>query len=84
MLLYEENSNVQNLSLRSNQLDDVAAQNLSFGLGDIRRQNSKLLTLNLSCNQISDVGANCLARVSTQTEPEQLLIKHKTNLYCIY
>lgn len=62
VLLYEENSNVQNLSLRSNQLDDVAAQNLSFGLGDIRRQNSKLLTLNLSCNQISDVGANCLAR----------------------
>lgn len=62
VLLYEENSNVQNISLRNNQLDDVAAQNLSFGLGDIRRQNSKLLTLNLSCNQINDAGALCLAR----------------------
>lgn len=62
VLLYEENSNVQNLSLRNNQLDDVAAQNLSFGLGDIRRQNSKILTLNLSCNQISDTGALCFAR----------------------
>jgi hypothetical protein len=50
------------LSLRNNQLDDVAAQNLSFGLGDIRRQNTKILTLNLSCNKISDVGASCLAK----------------------
>lgn len=62
---YDLNS-VQNLSLRHNQLDDVAAQNLSFGLGDIRRQNTKLLTLNLSCNKISDNGALCLARVSIQ------------------
>ncbi len=62
VLIYEENSSVQNLSLRSNQLDDVAAQNLSFALGDTRRQNSKLLTLNLSCNKITDTGAICLAR----------------------
>jgi len=62
VLLYEENSNIQHLSLRNNQLDDVAAQNLSFALGDTRRQNNKLLTLNLSCNKITDKGAICIAR----------------------
>lgn len=62
ILIYEENSNVQNLSLRNNQLDDDAVNFISYALGDIRRQNSKLLTLNLSSNKISDAGAIYLAR----------------------
>lgn len=63
ILLYEKSSNVQNISLRNNQLDDVAIDYISFGLGDLKNQNTKIQSLNLSSNKITDVGAIALARV---------------------
>jgi hypothetical protein len=54
---------LQNLSLRSSQIDDEKAVAISYGLGDLKRQNKKLLALNLNSNRIADKGAIALARV---------------------
>ncbi|CAF0784193.1 unnamed protein product [Brachionus calyciflorus] len=62
VLLYEENSNVQNLSLRNNKLGDIGVQYLSCALGELKRSNTKLLSLNLNTNSIGDEGAKHLAK----------------------
>jgi hypothetical protein len=54
---------LQNLSLRSSQIDDEKAEAISYALGGLKRQNKKLLTLNLNSNKIADKGAIALARV---------------------
>lgn len=62
VLLYEENSNVQYLSLRNNGLNDIGIQYLSCALGELKRANTKLFSLNLNSNSISDEGARYLAK----------------------
>ncbi len=63
ILLHEKNSNLQNLSLRNNQIDDISCEHLSLALGDVKTRNEKLITLNLSSNSIGDDGAKFIARV---------------------
>jgi hypothetical protein len=71
-------SSLQNLSLRSNQLNDEACLYLSYAIGDIKRQNKKLLSLNLNTNEITDTGAIHLAR-SLRTNRTLLILSLANN-----
>jgi hypothetical protein len=69
---------VENLSLRNNKIDDISAEYISYGIGDVKRQNKKLINLNLSGNLIGDHGAISLAR-SLRTNRSLLILNLSNN-----
>ena len=69
---------MENLSLRNNKIDDISAEYISYGIGDVKRQNKKLINLNLSGNLIGDHGAISLAR-SLRTNRSLLILNLSNN-----
>ncbi|XP_064596070.1 leucine-rich repeat-containing protein 71-like isoform X2 [Liolophura sinensis] len=61
-LLINDESLLQNLSLRHCGLTDVGAERLGKSLGTPQKYNLKLLSLNLTGNRITDVGVEHLAK----------------------
>ncbi|KAK2148011.1 hypothetical protein LSH36_521g01075 [Paralvinella palmiformis] len=59
--LIKDDSPVQNLSLRYNNISDLGAANLGKALGTVAQQNQKLISLNLNGNHIGNDGAEALA-----------------------
>uniref|UniRef100_H2XUT3 Leucine-rich repeat-containing protein 71 n=1 Tax=Ciona intestinalis TaxID=7719 RepID=H2XUT3_CIOIN len=61
-LVMGEDSPIQHLSLRNNQITDQGAEMIGKALGTTFTQNRCLATLNLSFNNISDAGAKHIAQ----------------------
>ncbi|XP_062888818.1 leucine-rich repeat-containing protein 71 isoform X2 [Mobula hypostoma] len=60
-LLMNEDSQIQHLTLRNNQIDDVGAKLIGEALSTPRKCNKTLLTLSLNFNHITDKGMGYIA-----------------------